>query len=354
MNHEADWQYAPGAPPPDEAWWSAVLEQGEFVSFSGATAEGGSGEVEAPTPQPSPVHAPAPAATEGRPRARTLAEDWQAVRAAYRADQVVNLVIVGHNRGGLLAAWGNLRGFIPASHIVGFPADLREAERKTRLAQRIGQRMRLKIIELDGDNGRVVLSERAAQAGPGRRTEVLERLAPGAIVEGVVSNVCDFGAFVDLGGVEGLVHVSEVSWGRVAHPRDALSIGQKVTVYVISVDRERAHVALSLKRLQPDPWATVEERYTVGQLVQGTITHVAPFGAFACIEAGLEGLIHVSELAEGQFMHPRNVVREGDRVTARIVNIDGAGRRLGLSLRRAGQEWQMGAVGPVAPPDRAM
>jgi len=147
-----------------------------------------------------------------------------------------------------------------------------------------------------------------------------------------VTNLCDFGAFVDLGGVEGLIHISELSWGRVEHPRDVLRRGERVKVYVIDVQPEQGRIALSLKRLQPDPWATMAQRYRVRQIVEGVITNVVDFGAFARVEEGLEGLIHISELAEGNFLHPRNVVREGERV--RVLSVDGSSRRLSLSLRR--------------------
>jgi len=180
----------------------------------------------------------------------------------------------------------------------------------------------------------LILSERAAQVEPGARADVLTRIRPGDTCTGQVTNLCDFGVFVDLGGLEGLIHISELSWGRVSHPRDVVKRGDTVTVHVLQVDPEQGRIALSLKRMRPDPWKTVEERYQVGQMVEGVITNVVDFGAFACIEEGLEGLIHVSELAEGHFLHPRNVVREGETVRARILNIDGSARRLGLSLRR--------------------
>jgi small subunit ribosomal protein S1 len=150
-----------------------------------------------------------------------------------------------------------------------------------------------------------------------------------------VANLCSFGAFVDLGGVEGLVHVSELSWGRIDHPGDVLEPDQSVEVYVLNVDRERGRVGLSVKRLRPDPWQSVEQRYHVGQTVESVVTNVVDFGAFARVEEGLEGLIHISELAEGNFLHPRNVVQEGDVVTVRVLNIDSEKRRMGLSLRRA-------------------
>ena len=149
-----------------------------------------------------------------------------------------------------------------------------------------------------------------------------------------MTNLCSFGVFVDLGGLEGLVHVSELSWGRVTRPSDVLEKSQLVEVYVLNMDRKRGRVGLSIKRLQPDPWQSVEDHYQVGQTVEGTITHIVDFGAFARIEEGLEGLIHVSELAEGNFLHPRNVVKEGDAVVARVLNIDSRRRRMGLSLRQ--------------------
>jgi small subunit ribosomal protein S1 len=263
------------------------------------------------------------------------AADWESARHLYEADETIELEVIGHNRGGLIVGLGSVRGFVPASHLVDFTSDLSEEARKSALAQRLGQRLQLKVIEYDPGKGRIVFSERAAQAGPGSRKQVLDNLHPGDAVWGVVTNVCDFGAFVDLGGLEGLIHVSEVSWNRVAHPRDELNCNQKVQVSVISVDREQGRIALSLKRLRPDPWATVGQRYAAGQVVEGTVTNIVNFGVFVCLEDGLEGLIHVSELAEGNFTHPRNVVREGERVRARIVSIDGPGRRLGLSLRRA-------------------
>jgi len=154
-------------------------------------------------------------------------------------------------------------------------------------------------------------------------------------VRGRVRSLCDFGAFIDLGGIDGLVHISELSWQRIEHPRDVLRIGQEVELLVLNVDKEQRKVGLSLKRLEPDPWSTVEERYQVGALIQGTITNVVDFGAFVRIERGLEGLIHISELAEGNFLHPRNVVREGQTVTVRVLSVDGRNRRLALSLRRA-------------------
>jgi len=201
------------------------------------------------------------------------------------------------------------------------------------LMSRIGASMVLRVIELSEEQNRLILSERAAQAQPGERADILTRLRSGDFVEGIVTNLCDFGAFVDLGGLEGLIHISELSWGRVGHPAEILERGAEVKAYVLEVNRDAGRIALSLKRLHPDPWETVQQRYQIGEIVEGVITNVVDFGAFARIEEGLEGLIHVSELAEGHFLHPRNVVSEGQHVSARILSIDGHARRLGLSLR---------------------
>jgi small subunit ribosomal protein S1 len=259
---------------------------------------------------------------------------------------------VGYNRGGLLVDWQDLRGFVPASHLVGLAPVMDEESRKAEFARRVGWNLCVKVIEVDRTQGRLILSERATSSEESRREALWEDLCEGAVRRGYVTNVCAFGAFVDLGGLEGLVHISEISWGRVNHPGDVLKSGDPVEVFVISVDRAAKRVALSLKRLRPDPWATVRERYQLGQLVTGTITNVVSFGAFMRVEDGVEGLIHVSELAEGHFLHPRNVVKEGDEVTARVLNIDSHQRRLGLSLRKVVEalapETQAAIVGQVS------
>ena len=226
-----------------------------------------------------------------------------------------------------------LQGFVPASQLVGFKHTASE-DRSNQLRELVGQTLQVKIIELDEDWSRLILSQRAAESGPGSPREILDQLSPGEICEGWVTNLCPFGAFIDLGGIEGLIHISELSWGRVDGPHEVLSTGDKVQVYVLNVDRERHRVGLSLKRLRPNPWSSVEDNYQVGQLIEGRVTNVVDFGAFVRIEEGLEGLIHVSELAEGNFLHPRNVVQEGEDVTARIIKIDSRNHRLGLSIRR--------------------
>ncbi len=273
---------------------------------------------------------------------RTTDSDWERIQAVEANDELLELPVVGANRGGLLVEWRSLRGFVPSSQLLDsnpvnadHAASLNGSLNGTRrsLSAMIGETLTLRVIELNPQKNRLILSERAAQARPGERASILNQLQPGDTVTGIITNLCDFGAFVDLGGLEGLIHISELSWGRVGHPDHMLQRGQQVTAHVLDIDRDNSRIALSLKRLRPDPWKTVEEHYRVGQIVEGIITNVVDFGAFACIEEGLEGLIHVSELAEGQFLHPRNVVSEGQTVQARILSISGSSRRLGLSLR---------------------
>jgi len=194
--------------------------------------------------------------------------------------------------------------------------------------------LQLKIIEINRARNRLILSERMAvqEWRQRRREELLEELKPGEVRKGVVSNLANFGAFVDLGGADGLVHISQLAWSRVNHPSEVLHVGQEVEVQVLSVDKERKKIALSIKRAEVDPWTTVEQRYTPGQLVNGTVTKIAPFGAFARIEDGIEGLIHHSELAPGT--DPKSILQEGAQLQLRILRIDPERRRLGLSLRQ--------------------
>jgi len=294
---------------PSDSWWASVL-----------------GEEPGERRGPSADRAP-------QERAQS-SYDWVAARELYESDGIAELNVTGVNRGGLLVEGEHIRGFIPLSHLIGVPSLTSEEERQTVMYRKIGQPIRAKIIEFDPEKGRVVFSERAAQAAPGRRAELLTKLQVGDRIQGEVTNITNFGVFIDLGGMEGLVHLSEISWGRVHNPADFVSIGQKVDVEVISVDRDQGRIALSLKRLQSDPWVTVPERYMPGIWVPCKITHVTNFGAFASLEEGVEGLIHISELADGPFSHPRNIVTEGEEVTARVISVESGSRRLALSLRR--------------------
>ena len=309
-----------GENPPslDESWWKAVMEEAEQ---QGAAS----------IPQNEQNFEPR-SFQQGDP------QDWAWARELYEADDIITLPVVGFNRGGVLVEARSLRGFVPVSHLLSVEPTADEPERDSQMESLVGQELSLKVIEFDPDRGRLVFSERAAQAGPGRRMELLSNLKAGDRVRGNVTNITRFGVFIDLGGVEGLIHVSELSWGRVRHPSDVVHCGENLEVEVLSVDREHDRIALSLKELLPDPWQEVENRYVVGEIVIGRITNVVKFGAFVGIENGLEGLIHISELGDGNFLHPRNVVREGDQVRVRIINIDAQERRLGLSLRNIPQD----------------
>jgi small subunit ribosomal protein S1 len=258
---------------------------------------------------------------------------WDIAQESYAKGSTLDLNVIGYNRGGLLVDLRDVRGFVPASQLLNFPRRVGEEERMNELARYVGKSLHLKVIEFDRGHNRLILSERVANLPTFRGERVIETIQPGQAVRGTVRNVTDFGAFVDLGGVEGLIHVSEMSWQRVGHPRDVVMPGAQVDVYVIDVNREQRRVGLSIKRLQPDPWALVAAHYQIGDIVDAVITNVVSFGAFARLPEGVEGLIHTSELAEGDFLHPRDVVREGQAVKARIMSIDPTRQRIGLTLR---------------------
>jgi small subunit ribosomal protein S1 len=347
MNQESELSKGLGEEPLEEDYWQALIREGERPTSAVPPVEGeevwrglGAGPGINQTERISYGQLELGESVAHLADEAQLERDWQLAQASFENDETLDLQVTGYNRGGLLVQLNELRGFIPASQLVNSPNHLEYEERTAELASRVGDNLSLKIIEMDKDRNRLILSERAAVSKEELVAQLLTELYEGDIRRGRVTNLCSFGAFVDLGGAEGLIHISEMSWGRVAHPSDVLRSGDDVEVYVINVNREEKKIGLSLKRLQPDPWTTVEERYQVGQLVEGTITNVVSFGAFARVEEGLEGLIHISELAEGNFLHPRNVVKEGDVVTARVLNIDSANHRLGLSLRQAWEEQQ--------------
>ena len=311
----------------EEAYWFALLQDDEASHVEPAAASNG--------------RLRASAGEEAGELARPADVLWASAQRACDADEVLTVEVTGFNRGGLLIDWQGLHGFVPSSHLIGMPAVNDEDQRKVEFGKRVGLHVHGKIIELDRARGRFVLSERLAYNDRTRLEMLMTEMQPGQKRCGVVTTVCDFGVFVDLGGVEGLAHISEISWGRINHPGDLLRSGQNVDVYVMNVDRAQRRVALSVKRLQPDPWATVAERYQIDQIVHGSVTTVVDFGAFVRLEEGVEGLIHISELAEGNFLHPRNVVHERDTVRVKVLNIDVPHRRLGLSLRQAQEKtWQ--------------
>jgi len=259
--------------------------------------------------------------------------DWGVAKTLYKQDQAVELIVIGFNRGGLLVKGEHLQGFVPISHLISTPCAGEDVD--SWLGSYKDRRLNLKIIECDQERGRVVLSERAAQSEPGSRNILLTSLSPGKCAIGTVTNITDFGIFVDLGGVEGLVHISEISWGRVHHPAMVVSLGQQIQVYVIHVDQEKARIALSLKRLHSNPWDTAEQRYFPGQVTEATVTSIVPFGAFACLEEGLDGLIHMSKFGNSDsFNRSENgTLREGQRVQVRVLHVDASKQRIGLGLK---------------------
>ncbi len=304
-------------PPLDEGWWQAVLAEDYYSN------ERPQRPVEKFKSSPPPSRAPS-----------TDIVDWGLAKTLYHEDRVIDLPVTGYNKGGLLVCGGQLQGFVPISHLIDMPTNLTPEEQEQCLAAYQGHTLRLKVIECDPQRGRVVFSERAAQADSGRRNWLFSQLKAGECVQGVVTNITDFGVFVDLGGVEGLIHVSELSWGRVRHPSDVVKLGEKVYVYVIQVDPQRSRIALSLKRLCQNPWETAEERYFPGQITEAVITSIVPFGAFARLEEGLDGLIHITEFgALEENQHQLHSLREGDRVQVRILHVDASKQRLGLSLQ---------------------
>jgi small subunit ribosomal protein S1 len=246
--------------------------------------------------------------------------------------------VLGANKGGLIVNIGQVRGFVPASQVSSLRRNSGETEEEyqRRLMTLTGKILKFKVLELDRRRNRLIMSERAADREWRRdqKEKLLDNLQPGAIVKGEVSSVADFGAFVDLGGADGLIHLSELSWGRIQHPSEVVKVGDKINVQVLTIDRERRRIALSLKRLQPEPWTQFLDQHKVGDQVQATITKLTNFGAFArVVDTEIEGLIHISELAEGRVDRPGSVVGEGETVTVTIIRIDSERKRLGLSLR---------------------
>lgn len=268
--------------------------------------------------------------------------DWKEAERIFQSGDVIEETIVGANRGGLIINLDRVRGFIPASQIVSahVPREATDEERENAMAQLVGTKLRLKVIELDRQRNRLILSERAAvrEWRQGQKDRLLDQLKEGEVRHGVVSSLCDFGAFIDLGGADGLVHLSELSWRRVGHPKQVLEVGQEIDVYVLSVDRDKRRIALSVKRLQQEPWSRVDDKFQIGQLVTGTITKLTNFGAFARLDDNIEGLIHISEISEERIAHPKDVLHEGDQVQLRVIRIDPERQRIGLSLRRVSDE----------------
>jgi small subunit ribosomal protein S1 len=252
---------------------------------------------------------------------------WKRIEGAAESGEPVEGIVIEVVKGGLILDLG-VRGFLPASLV-----DIRRVQD---LDEFMGQTLRCKVIELNRSRNNVVLSRRAVleEERKEMRQAILDRLSPGDIVTGTISNIVDFGAFVDLDGIDGLIHISELSWSHVNHPSELLEIGQEVQVKVLDIDRDRQRISLGLKQTQSDPWQEVLDRHDQGDVIEGKVTKVVTFGAFIEIVPGVEGLVHISELAQHHVENPREIVSPGDEVKAKIIEMDADRRRLSLSLKR--------------------
>ena len=284
---------------------------------------------------------------------------WRTLEKALESGQLLKGKILGFNRGGAIIDVVGVQGFVPVSQLVNVSRDNFKQARESRepsvtddedaeksngeqpyVSSDIGKELDLTVLEVNRGRNRAILSERQAIQGKReeRKDRLIEELSEGEVRRGKVTGISSFGAFVDLGGADGLIHISELSWSPVGSPEELVKIGEEVEVYVLRVDAKNKKIALSLKRLQQEPWETIGERYQVGDLVDATVTKLTDFGAFARLSESVEGLIHISELASRMVNHPREVVKEGDEVRLKILRIEPERRRLGLSLRQAEEE----------------
>lgn len=257
---------------------------------------------------------------------------WRELQDSLDGGSTVTVRITGHNRGGMEVDYKGIRGFVPFSHLA--PVDGGDGDD---LDQRVGQECPFNILELDQSESKLVLTERAIwrQRQEEQRQQMVSQLQPGTTLAGRVTSVRGFGAFVDIGGVQGLVHISELSWSTVKAPEDVVTVGDEINVYVLAIDPESQRINLSLKRTMPEPWETVPERYQIGEVVEGTVTNLAQFGAFVKIEEGVEGLVHLSELSARRVNHAKECVYPGQSVRVMVVGIDSEHRRMSLSYRKA-------------------
>ncbi|MCH9009871.1 MAG: S1 RNA-binding domain-containing protein [Chloroflexi bacterium] len=267
-------------------------------------------------------------------------QGWITLQERFDNSETFEAEVSGYNKGGLLVNVEGVNAFVPLSQVVGVRPDRNREDGESSLGEVVGKSLRLKVIEINRRRNRVILSERAAlqEYRMQQKERLIQELKEGEIRKGRISSVRNFGVFVDLGGADGLVHISELSWAPVDKPEDIVKIGQELDVFVLRVDTENKKIALSLRRLQPEPWDTIHERYSVGDLVDARVTKLTNFGAFARVEGNIEGLIHISELTSRVINHPREVVQEGEEVQLKIIRIEPERRRLGLSLKQAAEE----------------
>jgi small subunit ribosomal protein S1 len=267
-------------------------------------------------------------------QARAL-KDWDAARTQMEAGELYTGRVVAANKGGLLVPYGELRGFVPASHVLDLPRGLDDDARADYLSRYVGQELALKIIEVNPQRRRLVLSQRDAQreSRDAAKDRLLVDLSVGDTVRGRVSSLRDFGAFIDIGGADGLVHLSELSWRRIRHPNEILSVGMEVDAYVLQLDRDGRRIGLSLKRLERNPWAEIEAKYAIGQIVEGNVSRVVSFGAFVELEDGIEALLHLTQMGDPPPQTPEALFKIGDHLTAEIITLEPDRQRMGLSIK---------------------
>ncbi len=275
--------------------------------------------------------------------------DWLNAEALLKSKASYHSQIIGYNKGGLIVRFGGLRGFVPASQV---SLSRRAAQTgdtpDKRWSEMVGEEVDVCVIEVDREKRRLILSERAASTETREmvKDRLLDDLKEGDVRTGRVTSLAEFGAFININGADGLVHLSEISWDRIQNPAEVLKVGQEVKVKVINIDRDKKRIGLSIRQLKDDPWMSMVKDYQVGQLVEGVITRLAKFGAFARLSDEIEGLIHISEISEKRIEHPREVLKEGESVTLRIIKIDPDNHRIGLSMRKvesmayADMDWQ--------------
>jgi small subunit ribosomal protein S1 len=305
-------------PSVDEGWWESVLaDEQKFASLHLKPI------LQMPAEREKTVDAP---------EAKVDAVDWDSVKQFYRTDRIIEMKVTGHNRGGLLVEGDGLAGFVPLSHLIEMAGREKDDDRVQGLEEYVGRALKLKVIECVPEDERIIFSERAALSEPGKRVELFHTLAPGMQVNGKVTNITDFGVFIDLGGVEGLIHISELSWGRVMHPGQLVRLGEEIGVQVLDISAERCRVALSRKRLLPNPWEHALDEFPQGKIVSGTVTNVLSYGAFASLDVGVEGLIHATEMPLGEGQSPRDILSVGQRIQLRVLHVDPSHQRLGFSM----------------------
>lgn len=303
--------YVPARAPTSEAYWMALLEEGPLS------------------------HGSAPSSWEWEERPETATNIWGKARQMQKERCILPLKIEGFNRGGLIAQWEGVECFIPASHLIAYPFPADPVARKQCLQEYVGHEMRLCIVEVEPARKRLLFSERQVPDCEAQRKSWPDWLCSGATCEGEVTSVRPFGAFINIGPLEGMIHISEISWGRVRHPGDFLELGQQVEVKILNVDLERQHVGLSLKQLTPNPWDSVGEHLSPGDRVTGTVVSVARFGVFVELVDGLEGLLHVSELSGNSSPHPPALHRDyhrGQTLEVQVLEIVPREHRISLGL----------------------